>query len=98
MALSSLQKFILKRCLQGHKKVTISEFVKFYPADEYKKDHEQVHKIIRKSIDRLIAREFMLGYGSKTPHKLYIKEIRLTPKGRKAAKQLLPKQQKLPLK
>ena len=53
------------------------------------------HKVVRTSIDRLIKKELLVGHGSKTPHKMYIREVRLTRKGRMAAKELQPKQQKL---
>ena len=53
------------------------------------------HKVIRTSIDRLIKKELLIGYGSKTPHKLYLREVKLTSKGRKAVAELMPKQQKL---
>lgn len=54
--------------------------------------------IITKSIERLIDREMLTGYGVRTPHKWFLKEIKLTPKGRKMAKKLLGEQQTLPLK
>lgn len=55
-------------------------------------------KIITKSIERLIIKELMIGYGEHTPHKWYVKEIKLTPKGRRVAKKLRGEQQELPLK
>lgn len=53
-------------------------------------------KIITQSLERLIDREQLIGLGLRTPHKWYIKGIRLTPKGKKTAKKLLGEQQILP--
>jgi hypothetical protein len=89
--LSSLQQYILKACVRKGGKVPVELFVSFYGA-EATEDPEGCRKAIRKSIDRLIAREFLTGYGSKTTRKLYLKEVRLTPKGRKASSELMPKQ------
>lgn len=53
---------------------------------------------ITKTLERLIDKGLMVGYGVRTPKKWYIKEVRLTLMGRKTAKRLLGEQQKLPLK
>ena len=55
-------------------------------------------KIITQSLERLIARGLMVGYGVRTSEKWFIKEIRLTAQGKKEAKRVLGEQQKLPLK
>ena len=82
MQLSTLQKTILKECARRRGSVVLDVL-------------SGNHKVVRTSIDRLIKKELLVGYGSKTPHKLYIKEVRLTAKGRKAVQELMPKQQKL---
>jgi hypothetical protein len=51
---------------------------------------------ITKSIERLIDRELVIGYGVRTPHKWYIHEVKLTAKGRREAKRLRGEQQALP--
>ncbi len=58
-------------------------------------DDEQTN-IITKSIERLIDREVLVGYGRRTPHKWFIEEVRLTPKGVRETKKLINQQQKLP--
>jgi hypothetical protein len=94
MYLSSLQKYILQQCyFQKPKKCCKKKLVDFYQADLV--SHKQ--GIITRSIERLINKELLIGYGVRTPHKWYIKEIRLTPKGRRLAKTLLGQQQRLPL-
>lgn len=50
---------------------------------------------LTRSLERLIDHELMTGYGVRTPHKWYIKEVRLTPLGRKAARRIRGEQQKL---
>lgn len=55
-------------------------------------------KIITRSLESLIDKELMTGFGVRTPHKWFIKEIRLTSKGKKEAKNLLGEQMSLPLK
>jgi hypothetical protein len=84
MSLSPLQKSILKQCLKQRGKAAVEVF-------------EGSRKIIRKSIDRLIKKELLVGFGEKTPHKLYLNEVKLTSKGRKAVKELMPRQAKIPL-
>ncbi len=51
---------------------------------------------ITKSIERLIDKELMVGYGVRTPHKWYIHEVKLTVKGKKEARRLQGQQQILP--
>ena len=80
--LSTLQQHILKQCISNKGSIAVDAL-------------RGNHKIVRTSIDRLIKKELLVGYGSKTPHKLYLTEIRLTSKGRKAVQGLLPKQQSI---
>ncbi len=51
---------------------------------------------VTKSLERLIDKGLLIGYGRRTPKKWFIDEVILTPKGRKETKKLLGKQQKLP--
>lgn len=55
-------------------------------------------KIVTKSLERLIDKGFLIGYGVRTPKKWFIKEIKLTAIGRKVAKSLQGKQASLPFK
>jgi hypothetical protein len=54
-------------------------------------------KVITQSVESLIDREFMTGYGVRTPHKWFIKEVSLTDKGKKVARKLQGEQMRLPL-
>jgi len=97
MYLSQLQKYILLQCYFSEtKKYPKKDLFKFYNGK--KRKPKDIQKIITKSGERLIKKELLIAYGEHTPHKWYIKEIKLTPKGRKIAKELRGEQQKLPLK
>lgn len=71
--------------------------IDFYKTRKTAPRPSQQVKIISQSLERLIDREQLIGYGVRTPHKWYIKEIKLTPLGRKTAKKLMGEQQELPL-
>ncbi len=94
MRLSSLQKFILLQCyFNKDKKYSKKDLSKFY--NKKQKKPKNFLKIITKSIERLIIKELMIGYGEHTSHKWYIKEIKLTSFGRRVAKKLRGEQQRL---
>lgn len=96
MRLSPLQKFILKTCFDTKQSLLRKNALKsYYSGKNLRKDI--IEKDITKSIERLIAREFLVGYGKKTAHKWFIHRIMLTPRGRQEAKKLFGRQQKLPL-
>jgi len=99
MRLSPLQKYILRNCyLTPPMKLGRSGFVRFYNGAVKKPKTADVVNIITKSLESLIDKELMTGYGVRTPHKWYIKEVKLTSKGRKTARRLLGEQQVLPFK
>lgn len=98
MRLSRLQAYILQTCISRGGKSGREPFIEFYKALKMPPSHDDQVNAITKAIERLIDRELMVGYGMRTPHKWYIKEARLTPKGRREAKELFGKQQPLPLK
>ncbi len=107
MALSNLQKYILLKAYEERGKFGRDKLLRFYATSSYAKattgkskkpKKEDRVNIITKSLERLVDREFLIGYGTRTPHKWFIKEIRLTKKGEKEAKRLLGEQQKLPFK
>jgi hypothetical protein len=99
MKLSALQKYILRQSFQAKDK-TISKAVlgRFYSDKKTKPKSKDFPNIITKSVERLIKKELVIGYGWKTPHKWFINKVKLTPQGIKAAKQLFGVQQKLPFK
>lgn len=54
--------------------------------------------VISRSVDRLISKQLLVGYGRKTARKWFVERVRLTPKGKTVARQMLGEQQTLPLK
>ena len=99
MRLSPLQKYILKTCYTYLAKVVgRAGFAKFYETQKLKPKADDVVNIITKSLESLIDKGLMVGYGVRTPEKWYIKEVRLLPQGRRTARKLLGEQQSLPLK
>src|SRR3989344_7052092 len=99
MRLSPLQKYILWTVYEsGNNPYNRKRFIEFYKRNPSKVTERAGVKIITQSIENLIDRELMTGYGVRTPHKWFIREVKLTPKGKKIAKTLHGKQQVLPLK
>jgi len=93
MNLSDLQKYILKQVFIQGPQTPRSAFEAFY-----KKTDEESVKVITRSIERLILKGLLIGYGHKTAEKLFIERVSLTPKGRKLGKAIAKDQQRLPLK
>lgn len=94
--LSKLQRFLLETSLSRPGKVPRRAFDRFYAADSRVRPAMRV-KIITKALERLIERGMLVGYGVRTAEKWYIKEVRLTPLGRRLVRRLLGEQQHLPL-
>jgi hypothetical protein len=94
-ALSPLQKFLLKECLDSA--VTKrSAFKKFYSKRAKAPSAEDQQNAITKSLERLIDRGYMTGFGRRTPKMWFIESVRLTPAGKRAGRSLLGKQQRIP--
>ncbi len=85
MTLSKLQRNILQACRAGRGGRINRTLLR-----------GSAQKIITRSLERLIDKGLLVGYGLRTPQKWYIKEIRLTSLGRKAAKKLRGEQSRLP--
>jgi len=99
MLLSSLQKYILLTCLERGGRLDRKVFRQFYDNQKDQASDKYQESIITKSIERLVDKELMMGYGRRTPHKWFITHVRLTVKGRQQAQKILQDQQKkLPLK
>lgn len=95
MRISLLQKFILQECYnRSGLRAERTGLVKFYSGQKAPKKELRA-KIITRSMESLIDKEFLVGYGVRTSHKWFIKEIRLTNKGVKIARKLLGEQLKL---
>jgi len=99
MVLSRLQRYILLQALAASKRtMSRSGIARFYNDTTYRPKGKDLANIISRSLDRLITKELVVGFGHKTARKWYIESIKLTPKGRGVAKRLLGEQQALPLK
>lgn len=99
MWLSPLQKYILLECLNSKNyRLNKKKLDNFYEQHLKKPKPGLRVKIISRSIERLIKRELLIGYGIKTAHKWFIDEIRLTAQGRAVARKLLGEQVELPFK
>jgi DNA-binding PadR family transcriptional regulator len=92
MYLSDLQKFIIKQAFFTGPQCSRSVFGEYYHKVRVKK------KVITISLERLIAKGLINGYGYKTAEKLFINKVSLTANGKKEAKKLFGVQQTLPLK
>jgi len=102
MYLSLLQKYILKAGYESRaKRFPRDTFVEFYQKGNPLRlpliKGETIVNTVTRSIERLIDKGLMVGYGIRTPRKWFIKEVRLTTKGRREAKRLRGEQQRLPL-
>ncbi|MEK7497099.1 MAG: hypothetical protein AAB657_04345 [Patescibacteria group bacterium] len=99
MRLSPLQKYILKACYGIPPKIIKRGiFVHFYDEQKLRPKAGDLVNIITKSLECLINKGLLTGYGVRTPQKWYIKEVKLTVVGRRTTRRLLGEQQKLPLK
>lgn len=99
MRLSPLQKYLLRACYTAPPKVVgRGGFSRFYDSQKVRPKAGDTVNIITKSLESLIDKGLMVGYGVRTTQKWYIKEVKLTPVGRKAARKLLGEQQVLPFK
>ncbi len=99
MRLSHLQKFIILQCLESRTgKISRIRLNQFYNKNNNKTKPELQTKIITKSIERLIEKELLVGFGQRTKYKWFIKEIKLNRQGKSQAKKLLGEQLKLKFK
>ena len=97
LMLSKLQQFILEACAEGGGSVQRSVIDAYHDRSSSKAQQEHYKQIITQSIERLIDRGLLVGYGTKTREKLFITKIKLTPAGKRAALAARKKrQQKLP--
>ena len=99
MRLSPLQKFVMRSCyLTPSRPVARGGFTKFYDNQKHQPKADDLVNIVTRSLENLIDKELMTGYGVRTSHKWYIKEVKLTSRGRKLSRKLLGEQQVLPFK
>ena len=98
MRLSQLQKYILLNLLNNKGKSKRKQLLKFYEKKKNVPKKLDQQGIVTKSLERLIEKGLMIGYGRRTPQKWFIEDVQLTIKGKKEAKKLLGEQQSLPFK
>jgi len=99
MKLSGLQKYILLACLNAPKgRIFRDSLINFYSQTKKPPKKELMVKIITKSIDRLIKRDLIVGFGEITSERQFIREIKNTAEGRRIAKTLWGEQMRIPLK
>lgn len=96
MRLSAFGRYILMSCFGARGKVGRGGFGEFYKGNQ--EGPKDIVEAVTKMLERLIDKGLLIGYGVRTPKKWYIKEVRLTPLGRRLTKKLQGEQQKLPLK
>ena len=99
MRLSDLQKYILNEVWNAKKdKVSREKFNKFYELQKNVHAKEAHTKIITQSIERLIDRGLLVGFGERTRFKWFIKEVKFTAQGKKLGRKLQGEQPELPFK
>lgn len=97
MKLSSLQKYILKQVFFSKRaKVNRSSFEAFYDNKKSAPAPKIRTNIITKSIERLIDKGLLVGFGEKTQYKLFINQVKFTPRGKKNTQKLFGQQTTLP--
>ena len=94
MKLSDLQKYILLISYENIGKTSKRTLFDYYKNKKKKPSKEDQLNIITKSIDRLIKKELIAGFGKKTSKKWFIEKIKLTPKGKKEAVNIIKSKQK----
>lgn len=98
MRLSPLQKYILVEIYTSRVQLFPRTVItKYYISQAHPPKIGDMQNIVTKSLERLIDKELLIGYGHRTPHKWFISEVKLTPLGRRTAKLLQGEQQTLPL-
>ena len=75
MNLSKLQHFIIEECFDRGSQCSRSIIDKNYESSKSKAQKENFKQIITQSIERLIDRGLLVGYGMKTKEKLFITKI-----------------------
>lgn len=98
MKLSSLQKYILLQSFDSKNKLDRKVLLGFYGSVKKKPSRDIMVNSITNSIERLIKKGLIVGFGEITRDKTYINKIQLTREGRSVAKKLLGEQKSLPFK
>jgi hypothetical protein len=96
MKLSALQKYILIECLTTSEKMLRGKFREYYQNKKNKPKLKDQNDIVNKSINKLIDKGLLVGFGRRTSEKWFFTFVKLTPKGKKKSMEIFKsKQQKL---
>lgn len=99
MAFSGLQRYILVQAFSSpQRSLSRGVIARYYERRSRRPKARDIPSIVSRSLERLIARQLLVGYGRQTAKKWFIERVRLTPRGRGVAWKLLGVQQALPLK
>lgn len=98
MRLGPLQKHILLVSRTRRSPVPRDVFLSYYRAQKNPPGSEDRINAVTKAIEKMVSHNLMIAEGVKTAEKFFIKAIKLTPEGRRAAKGLFGSQQQLPIK
>jgi hypothetical protein len=96
--LSGLQRYILLQCYDSENKLDRKVLLGFYGSLKEKPTQEIMVNSITNSIERLIKKGLIVGFGEITKDKIFINKIRLTREGSLIAKKALGEQRRLPFK
>jgi len=93
---SLLQRHILKECFARKGQKVGRRFFNTFYADKKVKAKDQINAIT-KCLERLIDNGLLIGYGTRTPKKWFIREVKLTKLGiKKWVQWIASRQAKLP--
>jgi hypothetical protein len=98
MKLSSLQKYILLQCFDSKRTLDRRILLEFYGSAKKKLGQNIMVNSITNSLERLIKKGLIVGFGEITKDKIFITKIRLTRAGSSVAKKALGEQRHLPFK
>jgi|GEM_PF-2542764 len=98
MRLGPLQKYILlvSRARRGW--IGRDIFLDYYRRIKDKPKKEDRINAVTKAFEKMISHNLIVANGIKTSEKFFIHSIKLTPGGRKVAKEIIGSQQRLPIK
>jgi hypothetical protein len=94
-----MQKYILLECLKARDfQISREKLAAFYVGRMKAPRQNMQQKIITQSLESLINRGVLVGYGKRTPHKWFMTAIGLTDFGVKEARKILGEQLRLKFK
>jgi len=97
-ALSKLQQSILEECVEQKGQCARKDIDRIAGSLASKAKHENIKNVVTQSIERLIDRGMVIGFGTKTQHKLFITKIRMTARGKRLIGEVqASRQQKIPM-